>query len=221
MNSPSHAQSSSRTRGMTLIEVAIALGLAALLGGIGVASINALTHSALRSSATQLTGAIKFSYDRSIMQKRTERLCMDLDKGVWWIDFTPGPFTIDPEAGKGKEEDEPEPEEPVEEEISEEVILAAPFQLDEAAGAKQTLPGDVRISKVWTESLEEPIDEGMAHIHFFSSGYSEAAQVELTDGDTFFTLILKPLTGGVQVKTEPLDADKLSFGDDEDEGDEL
>ena len=49
---------------------------------------------------------------------------------------------------------------------------------------------------------------GVAHIHFFSGGWTEPAQIELTDGDAFITLKLFPLTGRVRTYQKELEVPK-------------
>ena len=70
-------------RGMTLIEITIALAIAGLMLAIVATSVNAITHANLRSSAIQLTGGVKYAYDRAIMEKRKQRIAMDLDQNIW------------------------------------------------------------------------------------------------------------------------------------------
>src|SRR5687768_8886219 len=99
-------------RGLTLIEITVALAIAALIVSLGLVSLNALTDADLKSSAVELTGAIKFSYDRSIMEKRTQRMGFDMSKGLWWIDYTDDEYALDRERMRGKSgADSPEGEE--------------------------------------------------------------------------------------------------------------
>ena len=102
---------SAKRAGLTLIEITVALAIAALIVGVGLVSLNALTDADLKSGAVELTGAIKFSYDRAIMEKRTQRMGFDMSKGLWWIAFTDDPYGLDaaharllagrPRAGRG------------------------------------------------------------------------------------------------------------------------
>ena len=233
----------SERAGLTLIEITVALAIAALVVGAGVASINALTDADLRSSAIELTGAIKFTYDRAIMEKRTQRMAFDIGKGLWWIDYTDDPFSIDSERARGKsgadspgEEDEEKKGEKAEsldeifertddpqEEVKQamEGGKASAFAPDDAAGPPKRLPGTISFSKVWTGHQEEPFTEGVAYMHFFRSGFTEPAQIELTDGDgEFITLKVYPLTGRVRMYRKQIEAPKPETDDGREEGDE-
>jgi general secretion pathway protein H len=225
-------------RGLTLIELTIALALAALLVAVSVVSINALTDAHLRSSAIELAGAIKFNYDRSIMEKRTQRLGMDLDRHVWWVEFTDDPYAIARERLSGQEGDKRDLEgggdgedasldsffsrNDGEAEIKQimEGGKAAAFVPDEAAGQPRPLPGNVTFSKIWTGHQEESFTSGIAYLHFFRGGWTEPAQIELFDGDDYVTVKVFPLTGRVRTYQKQLDDPDVQDYDGRDEGDD-
>ncbi len=224
-------------RGMTLIEITIALAIAALAVGTAVISLNALTDAALKSGAIELTGAIKYSYDRSIMEKRTQRLGMDIDKGLWWLDFTDDPYALAKERAEGEAGERPEDKEgkdiddldslfsgfdadgDMEVKRAMEGGKASRFMPDSEVGKPKPLPSGVKFSKVWTGHQEEPFKTGVAYLHFFRSGWTEPAQIELTDGDEFITLKVFPLTGRVRMYPKQLDDPDVDDDDGRDEGD--
>ncbi|MEQ8278818.1 MAG: prepilin-type N-terminal cleavage/methylation domain-containing protein [Deltaproteobacteria bacterium] len=228
----------SRQRGLTLIEITIALAIAALAVSVGVISINALTDANLKSSALSLAGAIKFNYDRAIMEKRTQRLGLDLDRQVWWIEFTEDPYALAQERMRGEEGDKRSLEGDGEEQLEEldsffsnddddaevkrvmEGGKAASFVPDEAGGKPRPLPGDVRFSKVWTGHQEESFTSGVAYIHFFRGGWTEPAQIELSDGTEYVTLKVFPLTGRVRTYDKQLEDPSIQEYDGREEGDE-
>ena len=94
------------------------------------------------------------------------------------------------------------------------------FIPDEGAGQPKPLPGDIRFSKIWTGHQEEPFVEGVAYLHFFQSGWTEPAQIELTDGDEeYITLKVFPLTGRVRMYNKPLEKPEVEEDDGREEGD--
>lgn len=223
-------------RGLTLIELTIALAIAAMAVAVSVVSINALTDADLKSSAIEITGAIKFCYDRSIMEKRTQRIGMDIDKGLWWIEYTDDRYALAKERMTGNtgaqpsEQDEEGRVETIDdffssfEEPDAEVKMAMQgatrFMPDPGGGEPRTLPGDIRFSKVWTGHQEEPFTEGVAYLHFFKSGWTEPAQIELTDGaEEYITLKVFPLTGRVRMYEKPLETPDVEDYDGREEGD--
>lgn len=223
---------------MTLIEIIIAVAIAAMATGVAIGALNSLTDASLRSTSLEFIGAIKFSYDRAIMERRTERLSIDLDKGMFWIDATPEYFALSKERDRGNEGAKLEEAAKEKEEKKDsffddetdrgkrevEAILeggkASMFAPDENFGEPKAISQDVRITKVWTGHQEEAFTSGVAHIHFFSGGWTEPAQIELTDGDAFVTLKLYPLTGRVRTYDKELDIPRPDDDDGRDEGDE-
>jgi hypothetical protein len=166
-----------------------------------------------------------------------------MDKGLWWIDFTEDPFSLAAERDRGREGTKSEDSEQLLAKKAEaegkrsifededdrakkevEAVLeggrAAAFNLDPEFGEPQAISSDVKISKVWTGHQEEPFTSGIAHIHFFSGGWTEPAQIELTDGDSFITLKLYPLTGRVRTYDKELETPRVEDDDGRDEGDE-
>ncbi|MFL5355306.1 type II secretion system protein [Archangium sp.] len=72
------AQRRARERGMTLIEVSIALGIAAVLFAAVTISIGAITGAKAKASAAQLAGVIRSLYDTSALSGKTCRLVFEL-----------------------------------------------------------------------------------------------------------------------------------------------
>ena len=67
-------------RGFTLIELTIALAIAAMMVGVTMISVQSLTHADLKNTSLELAGAVKYNYDRAIMEKRIQRThsgCLD------------------------------------------------------------------------------------------------------------------------------------------------
>lgn len=223
-------------RGLTLIEISIALGIAALAVSISIVSLNALTDADLRSSAIELAGAIKFNYDRAIMEKRTQRLGMDLDRNVWWIEFTEDAYAVGAERMHGEEGEKRAARGEVEDAVEDSFFddddesaevkrvmeggKAASFGPDESAGEPHPLPGDVQFSKVWTGHQEESFTSGVAYLHFFRGGWTEPAQIELFDGSEYVTLKVFPLTGRVRTYDKQLEDPDIEEYDGREEGDE-
>ncbi len=227
-------------RGLTLIEISIALAIAALLAGASIVSVNALTDADLKSSALLLGGAIKYNYDRAIMEKRTQRLALDLDRQIWWIEYTEDPYAIGQERIRGEEGDKRRMDGDGDDADSDsdsdnffddddprrEVKMVmeggknAAFVPDGDSGQPRPLPGTVVFSKIWTGHQEESFTTGVAYIHFFRGGWTEPAQIEVSDGDEYITLKVFPLTGRVRSYHKRLEDPDVQEYDGREEGDE-
>ena len=62
--------------------------------------------------------------------------------------------------------------------------------------------------------------KGRAYLYFFPDGHTERAIVRLNDGDDFYSLVVHPLTGRVEVMTGKVDIPR-DFGERDDEGKEI
>lgn len=210
------------------------VAIAALLAGVSVMSISAITDAELKSTAVTLSGAMKQGYDRAIMQQRTQRLVIDIDKSLWWMEYSTSPFALSRERAtgeKGVATDAVEKEEAdsrFEEEKTEvEALLeggSASFtaDVDIDAGKPTRIPGEIVVKKVWTGHQEEAYTEGMAYVHFFKSGLAEAALIELGDAsEDVITLEVQPLSGRVKMHRRSMPVPDLPDEDDgEKDGDE-
>lgn len=207
-----------------------------MITAVIVSGFNAVTGANMRSASVELTGVMKSSYDRAVMLKRTQRLAMNLDSGVWWVDFTDDPFALAKDRIEGErgetegEADEDEDDSPFDDDVDETVKnamrggAATRFGKDDAfGGAPVRLPTGVCFSRVWSEHQEEPFTKGIAYLHFFPGGWSEAARIELVDtacddkakpendnDNEYVTLRVLPLTGRVRMYERKMKTPQLS-----------
>jgi len=208
---------------------------------MSVIAINSLTDASLRSAAVELTGAIKYSYDRAIMQNRVQRLGMNIDEGEWWLEYTEDPFAISEqrlsgESGFSKNEegelvrpeddDDFELEYGIDRDTDPEVRRAleggrAVSFTKEDGDEERSLPRGIEFSRIWTGHQEDPFNEGIAFLHFFRTGWSEPAFIELMDSDEDVVVLeVSPLTGRVKTHHEPFEAPEVEEYDGYEEGDE-
>lgn len=202
-------------RGLTIIELIITVAVIGLVAAMAFTSIGALSQSQLQSTSVSIAGAIKGAYDRSIMEKRIQRIAFDLDQHVWWVEFTEDPYAL--RTQEAEEDDDGEldldEETPAEIRAALEGNRAARFTPDPAFGSKLPLPGSVHFGRAWTGMREEPFDKGIVYLHFFRGGYTEPLQLELYDGSPdaepdsreYITIKVRPLTGKVRMYPKRLD----------------
>lgn len=215
-----------RRRGFTLIELTIALAIFAMVTATAVAGMNSLTHAHLRSTAVKIAGAVKMSYDRAVMERRTQRLVLDMDKNTVLLEFTESPFALARERAKGSKG--VTPDDPASADASRDRSSKKKsdsplggFDLEAGEGAKFVpdddsdlgrpfaLPSGIRLTRVWTGSAEEAFTSGQAYLNFFSGGYTEPAIIELSDeNDEVVTLKVLPLTGRVRSYDKKLETPK-------------
>ena len=65
---------------------------------------------------------------------------------------------------------------------------------------------------MFTPRQREPYRKGRAYLYFFPDGHTERAIVRLNDGDDFYSLVVHPLTGRVEVMSGKVDIPR-DFGE--------
>ena len=73
-----------RDSGMTLIEIGVALAVAALMLAVAVPALSAVTRAQLRQKSGQLAGAVRSLYGSAAIAGHTCRLVFDLDADAYW-----------------------------------------------------------------------------------------------------------------------------------------
>jgi general secretion pathway protein H len=222
-------------RGLTLIEICIALLIASVLFAAVVVSVGAITGTKAKSSAAELAGVIRSLYDTAALSGKTCRLVFEI----------PGPKSQEParyhaecaESGVTtsrdrdsaiRDENQARDDEkrlgkdsrhnftqsnsggaPSLQDLMEQeehrVEQAAKFS---AYTGEEITPRELPSSvslSVWTRQQKTAADQGVAYLYFFPQGYTEKAQVYVRQGDNVWTLVVSPLTGKVNIVAEELE----------------
>lgn len=83
-----------RERGFTLIEIMVVLVIIALVGSLGIRGFRSLARSDLRTSTTNLAGAMRFLFDRASTTGKVHRLVLDLENSRYWAEVSDDKFFI-------------------------------------------------------------------------------------------------------------------------------
>jgi general secretion pathway protein H len=211
-------------RGFTLIEVMIAMTLVALMVTASVVGLRSLAKSDLRSTASRMAGSIRYLFDRASTTGRVHRLVLDFETGRYWAEVSDDAFVFAPgketDESRRKEAEKVAKEEEVKREAAEKEAffgssipskyLPKPFipkrakfnAFKEMVVKPITLKKDVALADIYSPRLLKPLDVGRGYLYFFPMGMTEAAVIHLSDKkrQSFYTLIVHPLTGRVSVK---------------------
>jgi general secretion pathway protein H len=196
------------SRGITLLELLIVIGVIVLMMGVGISGLNNLSSVQLRTQTNRLAAAIRHSYNRAVADGLYVRMALYIDADRYTVEASSTPVFID----KDREQ--------IEDEKS-----TARRRLDEDDDSPPPPPKfaplipDVSMQKgigidgVLTSGQVDVFESGVAYIHFFPNGFVEPAMIYTTDGvQDFYTLIINPLTGRVRREGGKVDPDR-SFGE--------
>jgi general secretion pathway protein H len=224
---------------MTLIEIMVVIAIVGLMMGASVYSFRAVTKSELRGSSAKVAGAIRYCFDRSVTTGAYFRLVLDLDDNKYWAERSDERFYLaagkEKTAGKGQAFDAAADEARKDEEdkkIDEQLKSLggtaasldppprpkrAKFQTFKDATLPQVKLGKVHLMDVLTPRQPEPYAKGRAYLYFFPDGHTENAIVRLSDGTSWYSLIVHPLTGRVELRSEKTEL-RTDFGERDEEG---
>jgi len=226
-------------RGFTLIEMMIALVIVALITVVTVKGLHSFAKTDLRATATRMAGSIRYLFDRASTTGRVHRLVLDFDNGKYWAEVSDDQFIMgagkETEESRKKEAEKIAKEEEVKREAAEKEAFFGGSQIPsrympkpfipkrakfegfrETAVKAFTLKSGVVLSDIYTPRLVKPLTEGKGYVYFFPMGMTEAAVIHLSDGkDTFYTLVVHPLTGRVSVKNSFVEANTRDQMDDD------
>lgn len=208
------------------------MAIFALVMGLGTRGFRALAKSDLRASSAQLSGAVRYLFDRASTTGKIHRLVLDLTDGKYWAEISDDRFYIPREAEteqalRAREEKEAEQEEDAQKKreakakLAERTGASSSFDLSKLemgdfqpkrarfAAFKEVALKPVELKKVklysvYTPRVTDPITAGRAYIYFFPFGQTEPAIITLSDkkDESFYSLVVHPITGRVQIRSE-------------------
>jgi hypothetical protein len=205
-----------------------------------VRGARSFANSDLRASATKLSGAMRYLFDRASTTGRMHRLVIDFEQRRYWAEVSDDRFYVSHEretAETREKEAEALAHEAEEKQRQEELLGQSAAGVDisryqpqefrprraqfsafkEIAVKAVDLPRSVKVAGLFTPRLAEPQATGRGYIYFYPLGLAEAARVYLSDPNqqTYYTLVVQPLTGRVIVTNRYLEPPVDAQYDDE------
>ncbi|MFN7135518.1 MAG: Tfp pilus assembly protein FimT/FimU, partial [Myxococcales bacterium] len=200
-------------RGMTLIEITIALMIVGLITFVAVPSIEAVTGIKARETAQKISGAVRYMYGHSALTGKVCRIVFDMDERAYWSECTDDRFTVSREKemsrrGQRLEEKEEKPREAKNEAEAMKLKIQKKAEFSaftDQEMKRQELPDGANLS-VWTAHQREKYSKGKAFLYFFPQGNTERALIYIESGhDDVYTLQVSPLNGKVKVANRALE----------------
>jgi general secretion pathway protein H len=212
-------------RGLTLIEISIALMIVGLMLVAVIPSIEGVTGVRAREAASKVSGVVRYMYNQSALSGKPCRMVFDMDTRQYWAECTEGHFTLGSEREKSRDGSKLD-DQLAKDKLDRELSNSSGFSVDDVDQIKQEkerilkqadfseftndtvehqkLPKGVDMS-VWVDHQREKYSKGKAFLYFFPQGYTERAQIYLTSGSTAYTVQVQPLTGKAKVAAEELE----------------
>jgi general secretion pathway protein H len=203
-----------RDSGMTLVEIGVALAVAALMLAVAIPTLSSVTRAQLRQKSGQLAGAVRSLYGAAAIGGHTCRLVLDLDANAYWSECAKTNVRLarDGERSRGGARIAP-PEEGLRprDAMSEEERTKLELQEKSAFSASTDIPktelgGTVKFTDVWVQHQPERYTTGRSFLYFWSSGLTEEASLHVAQGDDVYSLLVSPLTGRVRIVADRVDA---------------
>lgn len=206
-------------RGMTLIEISVALLLIAVLMSLAVPAVSNITRADLRASARRVAASIRYTYDLAARKTSVFRVVFDLDEGAWWVESSSDRFLLNREKTEvvdGALDLEAEEEREERRFVSRGYIESGEMwqpkrkaTFSNFAGPltpKAQLPDSVFFQDIWVAHQEAAVSNGQAYLYCFPTGMTEQAVIHLVDeDDNPYTLWVHGLTGRVEIEPRYLE----------------
>jgi len=195
-------------RGVTLIEMLIAIALIAIVSGMGFVGMSALGSARLKRSTTLVASSVKVAYSYANASSKTVRLVFDFDQQKIFLEQSGDRHFLEKGRTGGAD---------AATELEKDAQAAAAALRDGPRAARaafepaktmgfdlegKELPPGVRFWQVETGHQDEAISEGRAYLYFFPGGLTENASVQLKmggegegDESDFMSVVVTPLTG--------------------------
>ena len=216
MKAPSTVRASDR--GFTLVEVLIVVTIAAVLSALAIKGLRSLRKADLREASAQLSGAMRYLFDRASTTGKIHRIVIDMESGMYWAEVSDDRFYIPREETVEQLQAREEKEAAEDEEAAQKRERAArEAESGKSAGANSSFDlsklevADFRpkrarfasfkdlalkpvklkkakVRSVYTPRVTEPLTSGRAYVYFFPLGQTEPAIITLTDPESDDTI---------------------------------
>ena len=208
-------------RGFSLIEIMIVMAIGGLLAGGAIVGFRSLVRSEIRSTATKLAAAIRYSYDRAISTGAYYRLHINFEDNSYRLEKADARVLLNTTErasrnGRGEDRDALDRRAAEDEQggqasgVSPELLPPPSPRRPKFAAYVDSQLKPVRLSRarildVLTPRQNEAYRSGHAYLHFFPDGHTERALIhvgpdaENPSDDEQYSLLVHALTGRVEV----------------------
>lgn len=227
----SHRPAARARRGLTLLEIMVAIGIILLMTVVLLPSMNAVLMLEQRNAARKLALVYESLQHEAILRNRTFRVVYNLTQGSWHVEHgDPGATIFSTAEARTEFEDDIRGKDPERLTSDQRDMLKrqSSFQTVATVGEVK-LPEGTVFKSVYTPQYDEPVEPDdkdddvpgdlVVYSHVFSDGTAEFTVVQLVeedDKDEGFTVSVDPLSGRVEMVGDLVDQhDRWAFLPDE------
>jgi len=218
-------------RGLTLIEILVALAVMALVAAISIPTLEGLLALKQRSAAKDLAQTYTWLLDEAALRNVAFRMVYNLDRSTWMIEAG-DPSTLVFSNPEAREEHDEKLEDAMTRYTKREIAEGEAEDIEEQRGrfvglgdiafkSAQTLPNGTRFSYVYTPQYEEegitPTEDGppdeeeedrIAYTYVFPDGTAEHTVIRIVDEDDEsegWSIEVLPISGDIRLTPDLVD----------------
>lgn len=203
--------------GFSLIEIMVVMAIIAAGILFAVPLFNNLAGIKLKQESTELVRTLRVTYSKAALSGQTHRIAfeMKVDKETnvettaYWVESSKeearAAELVKEEEGNGLWVGTEDREKQEKEKYRKKPSFTPIKEKTGKFGLRHELKAPVKIYGAWVEGMKDRLREGTVYLYFSPMGYSQRAQISLTDdpqGKNVMVLITDPLTGEVTVENE-------------------
>jgi prepilin-type N-terminal cleavage/methylation domain-containing protein len=203
-----------RSAGFTVLELLVVLVIVAMMFSIVIPSSSASLDSKARAESYRISVALRYIYNRAVIDGQVYRLVIDLDENSIRTERVEQDgncgvtLPLDEAANTRFTELLKKAEETRRKKMEEEGAAPTETQFSKFSdfvSMNRSMPSGVVIARAASQSLPETREEGLVYIHAFPSGVIEKAAVVIhaqgsdEPDDTGFTVVTEPYLGRATV----------------------
>jgi prepilin-type N-terminal cleavage/methylation domain-containing protein len=187
--------------GFTLLEVIVVVAIIGLIAGIGIPQINRVFRTNLKTTSTQISSMIKYSYDAAIINHMTYRIAFDFSSNTYHLEVSKSQegFLLDAEEDKKESilyKDEKQKKE----------NNFAPYSGE--WGRAVQLPQNLKIENIVDVKTRKEYSSDIFYLYFFPHGQTQEVIIRLNGEKAkigFYSIWVDPITARCTVEGRYLD----------------